>query len=160
HRLVGFFTSAFGPRERPTPAEVLRSRDYNVALVVLHPRCVHRLPVYWVHHDLWIELPGREGKERLRRPPTEPIVAANDKRNARRSTSPTIGNRSILRIKDVNVPVAVDRNGWLPLIAGVVAEAPLRREPRRCQCRRCGQYQYEQQRNFLRSSRPGFEAAV
>ena len=60
HGLVGIVLPTLGPRERPVTAEVERTGNNNVALIVLHPRGVHRLPVHGIDHDLRIKLPGWE----------------------------------------------------------------------------------------------------
>ena len=36
-RLVGILATAFGPRERPGPSEIQRTRHHNVPLIVLQP---------------------------------------------------------------------------------------------------------------------------
>ena len=160
HRPVGLCLAALRPGKRPGSAEVERAGDHNVALIVLHPRRVYGLPVHRINHDLRIELAGRQGKQRPRRLPRNSIVAAHQQRHGRGSTAWTIGDGTILRIENVDVPVTVGGDCGFPLITGAVADASLRRESRDRQRRlACRQSQQQQKPQLLCSSWPGLEVA-
>src|SRR3984957_4007991 len=126
--LIGVFSTALGHRHRPGSPNDDRSPHANVSFPVLQPPPVHGRPVNGIHHDLRIEFPRRQRKQRLRRLPCNSIVIADQQGNRWRRAVLAVGHGAVLRVENVNVPVAVGGYCWLPLIARGVTDAPLRRE--------------------------------
>ena len=63
HRLVRLLPAAICYRQVPGAPKVDRPGHDNVALLVLQPGRVDRLPVDRIYHNLRIKLAGRKGKQ-------------------------------------------------------------------------------------------------
>src|SRR4029077_21122281 len=122
HGLVGLSLRAGRDDLRPGQAEVDGTREHDEAAIIFEQRRIHGAAVYGINHNLRIELCGAPVGETTWGPPGGPVITARDPHHARDGTGSAARNADVLRIKNVNVAVAVGCDGGLPLVAFLHAD--------------------------------------
>ena len=119
---------AIGNRNLPSLAEVGGLGEGNVTLPVLQPGSIDGFSIQRIDHDLRIHLLASRRSDHTWRRPGRATVAADGEDSGGAGAARAAWHAAILRIEDINVPIAVGGDGRLPLIASGEADASLRRK--------------------------------
>ena len=119
---------AIGNRNLPGLAEVGGFGEGNVTLAVLQPGSVDGFSIQRINYDLRIHLLASRRSDHTWRRPGRAAVAADGEDSGGAGAARAAWHAAILRIEDINVPIAIGGDGRLPLVASSEPDAGLRRK--------------------------------